>query len=219
MNNAVIIESPQPATGSIIWLHGLGASGHDFEPIVPELPNVITQSTRFIFPHAPERPVTINGGMIMRAWYDILGMDLTTKQDEAGIRESEKILHHYISQEIEKGIPSGRIILAGFSQGGAIALQTAIRYPVKLAGVMALSTYLPLIDSVAEEHHIINKNTSIFMGHGQSDPVIPLFQGKKSGEFLEKLGYPVEWHDYPMEHTVSFEEIGDINTWLQNCYA
>ena len=217
--DAIIINPPQPATASVIWLHGLGANGHDFEPIVSELPKNITCYTRFIFPHAPSRPITINGGMIMPGWYDIFGMDLTAQQDVQGIRESEKLVCHYLAQEIQQGIASQRIILAGFSQGGAIALQTGLRYPQPLAGIMALSTYLPLINTVAQERQLANQTTPIFMVHGQHDPVIALSHAQRSCAYLEELGYRVEWHDYPMAHQVNDAEINAIGYWLQTSFA
>jgi phospholipase/carboxylesterase len=215
--DAIIINPPQPATASVIWLHGLGANGHDFEPIVPELPRDITRYTRFIFPHAPSRPITINGGMVMPGWYDVFGMDLTVQQDTQGIRESEQIVCRYLAQEIKQGIAAQRIILAGFSQGGAIALQTGLRYPQPLAGIMALSTYLPLIDTVVQERQIANQTIPIFMAHGQQDPVIALLHAQRSHAYLEELGYRVEWHDYPMAHQVNAAEISDIGYWLQTC--
>ncbi|BAP55429.1 phospholipase/carboxylesterase [Thioploca ingrica] len=217
--DAIVINPPQPATASVIWLHGLGANGHDFEPIVPELPKDITRYTRFIFPHAPARPITINGGMIMPGWYDVFGMDLTVQQDVQGIRESEQIVHHYLAQEIEQGISTQRIVLAGFSQGGAIVLHTGLRYPQPLAGIMALSTYLPLIDTVAQERHPANQPTPIFLAHGQQDPVIALLHAQRSRTYLEQLGYRVEWHDYPMAHQVNAAEISDISHWLQASLA
>lgn len=212
--NAVVIEPPNLATASIIWLHGLGANGHDFEPIVPQLPKPLIHHTRFIFPHAPHRPITINASMVMPGWYDIYGMDLTAQQDAQGIRDSEKILCNYIAQEIERGISTKRIILAGFSQGGAIALHTGLRYPHPLGGIMALSTYLPLADTVENEIHTANQKMPIFMAHGQMDPVIAVKHGKNSATQLETLGYQVQWHSYNMEHNVNFEEIVDIGHWL-----
>jgi len=212
--NAVIIDPPKPATASVILLHGLGANGHDFKPILPALPKKMTDHTRFIFPHAPQRSISINGGMIMPGWYDVLGMDLTAQQDAEGIRDSEQILCRYVANEIERGIFAQRIVLAGFSQGGAIALHTGLRYPVPLAGIMALSTYLPLADTVENEIHATNRKTSIFMAHGQWDPVILFTQAERSRAELEKLGYPVEWHSYHIQHTLSPEEIVDIGKWL-----
>ncbi|EDN66958.1 Phospholipase/Carboxylesterase [Beggiatoa sp. PS] len=185
--NAVVIEPPESATASVIWLHGLGADGHDFEPIVPQLPKNLTAHTRFIFPHAPHRPITINGGMIMPGWYDVFGMDLTVKQDAQGIRDSEKILCNYIAEEMERGISTKRIVLAGFSQGGAIVLHTGLRYSHPLGGIVALSTYLPLADTVESEFHTANQQIPIFIAHGQADPVIAFEHGKNSAVKLENL--------------------------------
>ena len=211
---ALVIEPPLPATASVIWLHGLGADGHDFEPIVPEL-GLGDGPVRFIFPHAPQRPVTINGGYVMRAWYDITAPDLGQGQDEAGTRESERLLQAWIEHEMEQGIPAERIILAGFSQGGAIALHTGLRYPQKLGGIMALSTYLPLADTVADEKHAANADIPIFMAHGSDDPIIPLAFAAQSRDQLTSLGHTVEWHEYPMPHSVCMEEIQAISAWLQ----
>ncbi|RKZ41396.1 MAG: carboxylesterase [Candidatus Parabeggiatoa sp. nov. 3] len=213
-SNAVIIEPPKQARAAVIWLHGLGANGHDFKPILPALPKTMTDQTRFIFPHAPQRPITINGGMVMPGWYDVLGMDLTAQQDAKGIRDSEDILCHYITHEIERGILAQSIVLAGFSQGGAIALHTGLRYPIPLAGIMALSTYLPLADTLENEIHAANRKTSIFMGHGLWDPVILFSQAERSRAELEKLGYPVEWHSYQIQHSLNPDEIVDIGKWL-----
>jgi phospholipase/carboxylesterase len=212
--NAVVIEPPEHATASVLWLHGLGANGHDFEPIVPELPNHLTRHTRFIFPHAPQRAITINGGMVMPGWYDVANPNLTMQQDAEGIHDSERILHSYIAHEMKASIPASRIILAGFSQGGAIALQTGLRYPHTLAGILVLSSYLPLANTVAAEIHPANRNTPIFMGHGELDPVIGLVHAQASRELLETLGYRVEWHSYRMEHNVSTAEIIDLSRWL-----
>jgi phospholipase/carboxylesterase len=196
----------------VIWLHGLGADGHDFEPIVPELG--LTFAARFVFPHAPVRPVTINGGMAMRAWYDILGFDRKAAEDAAGIRASAAAVTELIDSEVERGMPAERIVLAGFSQGGAIALQTALREPRGLGGVLALSTYLPLASTLAAERSAANAGIPIFMAHGTADNVLPLALGEGSRRTLEALGYPVEWRTYPMAHSVSLEEIGAIGAWL-----
>ncbi len=213
-NNSIIIEPPETATSTIIWLHGLGASGHDFEPIVPQISSRITCHTRFIFPHAPHRPITINGGVVMPAWYDILSIDLPAQQDAQGIYDSEQMLCEYITQEIERGIDTQRIVLAGFSQGGVIALHTGLRYPLKLAGIMALSSYLPLAETLDKERHEANNHTSIFMAHGDSDPVISLKRAERSHSALKTLDYQVEWQTYPMQHSVCPEEIADISQWL-----
>jgi len=212
--DALVIEPQQPATAAVIWLHGLGADGHDFEPIVPEL-GLGDAPIRFIFPHAPQRPVTINMGYVMRAWYDITAPDLGQGQDEAGTRESERLLQAWIEHEIAQGIPAERIILAGFSQGGAIALHTGLRYRQKLGGIMALSTYLPLADTVADEKHAANADIPIFMAHGSDDPIIPLAFAAQSRDQLVSLGHTVEWHEYPMPHSVCMEEIQAISAWLQ----
>lgn len=211
---AVVIEPQSPADASVIWLHGLGADGHDFEPIVPEL-GLGEAPIRFVFPHAPERPVTINMGYVMRAWYDITAPDLSQGQDEAGTRESEQLLRRWIDHEIAAGIPAGRIILAGFSQGGAIALHTALRYPQRLGGIMALSTYLPLADTVADEKHAANTGLPIFMAHGRHDPIIPLSLAEQSRDQLIALGHPVQWQPYPMEHSVCMEEVQAMAAWLK----
>jgi phospholipase/carboxylesterase len=212
--NAFIIEPPRSATAAVIWLHGLGASGHDFEPIVPALPAVVRQHTRFIFPHAPHRSITINGGIVMPGWYDIMHVDLTAQQDAAGIQASAHLVYEYLAQIINQGIPSHRIILAGFSQGGAIALHAGLRYAAPLAGIIALSSYLPLADKVASECHTANSKVPIFMAHGQLDPVILLAQAQHSRAQLEQLDYSVEWHSYPTAHNVSALEIQELGNWL-----
>ena len=207
-----ITTGPAPRL-AVIWLHGLGADGHDFEPIVPELG--LPFAARFVFPHAPVRPVTINGGMAMRAWYDILGLDRSAAEDAAGIRASATAVTELIDHEIELGMPAERIVLAGFSQGGAIALQTALREPRRLGGVMALSTYLPLATTLAVERNVANAAVPIFMAHGQADNVLPLALGESSRRALEALDYRVEWHTYPIAHSVCFEEIVAIAAWLR----
>jgi len=212
--NAVVIEPTEQANASVIWLHGLGANGHDFEPIVQELSHTLTRHTRFIFPHAPHRPITINGGMVMPGWYDVIAMELPAQQDTQGIHDSEQILCQHVSQEIERGISTQRIVLAGFSQGGVIALHTGLRYAFPLAGIMVLSAYLPLSDTVEKEMHTANRQIPIFMAHGQYDPVISFSHGERSRTQLEKLDYEVEWHSYSMEHNVNAAEIVDISQWL-----
>ena len=206
-----IATGPAPRL-SVIWLHGLGADGHDFEPIVPELG--LTFAARFVFPHAPVRPVTINGGMAMRAWYDILGVDRSAAEDAAGIRASAAAVTELIDSEVERGMRAERIVLAGFSQGGAIALQTALREPRQLGGVLALSTYLPLASTLAAERSAANAGVPIFMAHGTADNVLPLTLGESSRRALEALGYRVEWHAYPMPHSVCLDEIVEIGAWL-----
>jgi phospholipase/carboxylesterase len=212
------IETGKNPAGAIIWMHGLGADGNDFVPIVGELGFDSAQAVRFVFPHAPMRPVTINNGFVMRAWYDVTFGDLegkSRKPDEQGVRDSEAQIGALIEREVKRGIPAGSIVLAGFSQGGAIALQTGLRYPEKLAGIMALSTYLPLAAALPQEASASNKNTSVFMAHGIFDPVVAYVMGTTSRVTLTGLGYNVEWHEYPMQHSVCAEEVADIGTWLR----
>ncbi len=199
---------------SVIWLHGLGADGHDFEPIVAELDFKNKEQTRFIFPHAPNIPVTVNNGMVMPAWYDIAAPQIDAEQDEKGMRHSAMQINQLIEAEIERGIDSKNIVLAGFSQGGAIALHTGLRFNQPLAGIMALSTYLPLDTFVSAEAAVANKNIAIFYAHGAQDPVIPISLAETSKEFLTQLGYKIDWHRYPMEHSVIPQEIDDISHWL-----
>ncbi|MFZ5863783.1 MAG: alpha/beta hydrolase [Nitrospirota bacterium] len=208
------IETGRNPTAAVIWLHGLGADGHDFEPIVPELRLPSALPIRFIFPHAPHRPVTINNGYVMRAWYDIRTAEFVQREDETGIRESEKTVQELIAREHARGVPSSRIVLAGFSQGGAIVLHVGTRYPERLAGIMALSTYLPLIESFAAEAHGANRNVPVFMAHGTEDPIIPLERGRMSADRLKVAGAEVLWRSYEMGHSVCIEEIGDIAAWL-----
>ncbi|MDH3282781.1 MAG: alpha/beta hydrolase [Gammaproteobacteria bacterium] len=200
---------------AVIWLHGLGADGHDFEPIVPALKIPTDPVVRFVFPHAPMRPVTINGGMVMRAWYDITGMEMVRNEDTAGIEQSAAQVRSLIAEQNRDGIPTARIILAGFSQGGAIALHTGLRYAEPLAGIMALSTYVPLKERLAQDATAANLGTPVFMAHGTYDPVIPLALGDESRKLLQQLGYAVEWRTYPMQHAVNPEEIDDIGRWLR----
>jgi phospholipase/carboxylesterase len=205
--DAIEIETgPHPAA-TVIWLHGLGADGHDFEPIVPELK--LPKPVRFVFPHAPVRPVTINQGMRMRAWYDIFQFG-GGPEDEAGIRASQKLLEGLIAAEKGK-----RIVLAGFSQGGAIVLQTALRFAERLAGVLALSTYLPIATKLAAERSEANHDLPVFMAHGQYDDIIPIDRARKSRDFLLDLKYKVEWHEYPMPHSVCAPELEDISRFLK----
>lgn len=197
---------------SVIWLHGLGADGHDFAPIAEQLnlPNI-----RFILPHAPSMPVTINNGYMMPAWYDLYGLTPGSQEDEEGIRKSQNYINSLIKIEIDKGISPSRIVLAGFSQGGAIALHTALRYPQKLAGVLALSTYLPLKSKLDTEVQLANADTPIFMAHGIYDDVISLETSKVSLNLLQNRQIPVIWHQYGMAHSVCIEEIDDIRNFLQ----
>lgn len=205
------------ATHSVIWLHGLGADGNDFVPVVTELERLGVSACRFIFPHAPQRPVTINGGMQMRAWYDITSLDFDQReQDAKGTEESQILVEKLIERENNRGISTDHIVLAGFSQGGAIALHTGVRHSQKLAGVMALSTYLPLADSVEEQRTSANQNTAYFMAHGLQDDVIAIQYAQASKEALEKLQYEIQWHTYPMGHSLSMEEIQDIASWLKS---
>jgi phospholipase/carboxylesterase len=211
---AIEIETGAGAQAAVIWLHGLGADGHDFEPIVPELVERHWPPLRFVFPHAPVRPITINGGMPMRAWYDISGLEIAQLQDEAGIRASIGLLHGLIEREQARGIASRRIVLAGFSQGGAIALAGGIRYAQPLGGIIALSTYLPIAEKTDAEAHPANRSTPIFMAHGTLDPTISHALGEMSRAYLAERGYAVEWHAYPMAHQVCGEEIADLRRWL-----
>ena len=212
--DAVIIEPACAHHASVIWLHGLGADGHDFEAIVPELRLPDHLGIRFIFPHAPVRPITINGGMAMRAWYDVRSPDLRQQEDAESIESSASLLSDYIESEIAQSIPSNRILVAGFSQGGAIALHAGLRYPSRLAGLLALSTYLPLPDRLQSEVHASNSDTPIMMAHGTLDPVIPVFQGKQSYEKLNLADHPITWHEYTMQHAVCPQEIRDISAWI-----
>ena len=223
MTDSVEIETGASPAGSVIWLHGLGADGHDFEPIVPELRIPAGLPLRFVFPHAPVRPVTINGGMAMRAWYDIFSLDREGPADEAGIRASGEILAGLVRRERERGIAAGRIVVAGFSQGGAIALHAALRYPERLAGLMALSTYLPLVASfeqeVVQNPQAANGDVPIFMAHGRFDPVLPFQAAVDSRDRLAAAGFSVEWHEYPMAHAVCPDEVAHIRTWLLSVFA
>jgi phospholipase/carboxylesterase len=209
------VETGPNPVATIIWMHGLGADGHDFEPIVPELARRGERPLRFVFPHAPVRPVTLNNGYRMRAWYDIISIQRGAAQDEAGIRASHAIVEALIRRENERGIPSSKIVLAGFSQGGAMALYSGTRYPEKLAGIMGLSCYMLLESRLAAERSAANQATSIFLGHGTQDPVVSLLLGEGTRRMLETQGYPVEWHAYPMQHSVCPEEVADIAAWLQ----
>jgi phospholipase/carboxylesterase len=208
------LETGRDPRTSIIWLHGLGADGHDFEPIVDEL-ELPPEPIRFVFPHAPMQPVTINGGMVMRAWYDIVSDDLTRREDANGVRASQALVEALIAREKARGTPAGRIVLAGFSQGGAIVLQTGLRHAERLGGIMALSTYLPIADSLPGEAHAANRGVPIFYAHGRQDPIIPLARAERSRELLVEQGCAVEWHLYPMPHAVCPQEISDIGEWLR----
>ena len=211
---SIELETAPNPTASVIWLHGLGADGNDFVPIVPELRLPVSVHVRFVFPHAPVRAVTINNGMRMRAWYDISAADLTNRADLAGVRESQAQLEALIERENARGMPSERIVLAGFSQGGAIALYTGLRHHERLAGIMALSTYLIATDKLATEASAANRNVPIFMAHGTADPVVRFEWGEASRRVLDAAGYPIDWHSYRMEHSVCLEEIQAIGAWL-----
>jgi len=204
---------------SVIWLHGLGADGHDFEPIVPYLGLSPATAVRFIFPHALIRPVTVNGGAVMRAWYDIIEISTSKSQDEAGISHSAGKIEALIASEISRGIPASKIILAGFSQGGAMALHVGLRYPEKLAGIMALSAYLLFPERLQSDHSKANSETPVFVGHGTQDEVVPLFLGEAVRSALQAGSWPVEWHSYPVPHSVSQPEITDIGRWMQGRFS
>jgi phospholipase/carboxylesterase len=208
----IILQTGKDPQHSIIWLHGLGADGQDFVPIAGELE--LPVAVRYIFPHAPLRPVTINGGFVMRAWYDIAGQNMDAQQDAAGIRASQSLVEELIAREVAHGIAPHHIFLAGFSQGGAIALHTALRQTVPLGGVLALSTYLPLAETAARELLEQSKATPVFMAHGRSDPIVPYTLGITSRDALLEFGYAVEWHEYAMQHSVCEEELRDIAAWL-----
>ena len=212
--DAVEVETGRAPTGAVIWLHGLGADGHDFEPIVPELVQPGERALRFVFPHAPIRPVTLNAGYAMRAWYDIAALDRRTAEDETGIRASQASIEVMIRRENARGIRSERIVLAGFSQGGAMALFAGTRYPERLAGMMGLSCYLVLAASLNAERVAANESTPIFLAHGTQDPVIPPVLGEHARHALQAAGYTVEWHSYDMPHAVCPQEIADIAAWL-----
>jgi phospholipase/carboxylesterase len=211
----IALDPPTAPDAAVIWLHGLGADGSDFVPIVEELRLPPAMAVRFIFPHARPRPVTINNGFVMRAWYDITSLGPDRVEDDAGIRESAEVVRSYIEKENARGIASERIVIAGFSQGGAIAFQAALRYPQRLGGVMALSTYLPLRESLAKEATPANREVPILICHGVRDPMVPAALGAASRDLLQGLGYKVEWKTYPMEHSVCMEEVLDISKWLQ----
>lgn len=212
---SIELETAPEPTAAIIWMHGLGADGADFVPIVRELDLTGCPGIRFIFPHAPTMPVTINNGYVMRAWYDILGTDIARTEDEAGLRQAQQSVEQLIEREKSRGIPAERIVLAGFSQGCAMAIQTGLRHPETLAGLLCLSGYVPLATAVAAERSAANQNTPIFMAHGRSDQVIPIDRAEKSRDLLQAVGYAVEWHEYRMQHSVCEEEVDDIGAWLR----
>ena len=217
---AIELTTGHNPVGTVIWMHGLGADGNDFVPVVKELGLPDSLPLRFIFPHAPMRPVTINAGYVMRAWYDIIEISsVERKVDEAGIRESQGAINAFIEREVTRGVAANHIVLAGFSQGGAIALQTALRHQQGLAGILALSTYLPLAASLEAEAGSANRAIPIFMAHGEQDTVIPISIAENSYKELGRHGYHVEWHEYPMPHSVSIEEITAIGVWLKRRFA
>jgi len=216
------IETAPKPSAAVIWMHGLGADGNDFAPIVPELRIANAPAIRFVFPHAPMMPVTINNGYVMRAWYDVSFGDLegkTKQADEKGVRASQAAIEQLIAREVSRGIAAEKIVVTGFSQGGAIALQTGLRHAEKLAGIMALSTYLPLAQSLATEAAPANRSIPVFYAHGTHDAVIPMAMAKASREALLAAGYKIDWHEYPMQHSVCVEEIGDISHWLSRVLA
>jgi phospholipase/carboxylesterase len=214
MLETIEVETAVMPNAAVIWLHGLGADGHDFEPMVPEIVHRGERAWRFVFPNAPIRPVTINGGMSMRAWYDLKGLDRKAAEDVAGFRHTDAQIRQLIAREVARGIPTNRIVLAGFSQGGAVSLYTSVRFPERLAGVLALSCYFPRESSFAAERAPGNDATPIFMAHGQGDTVLSLALGTQSRNFLKEQGYSVEWHEYPMGHAVCAAEITDIREFL-----
>ena len=204
---------------SIIILHGLGADANDFVPVAEQLDLRAIGDVRYVFPNAPVRAVTINGGMAMRAWYDILGVDLVRREDEAGLRQSVVDVQALIDREIAAGIPASRIVLAGFSQGCAMTLLAGLRAPQRLAGLVGMSGYLPLAATTAAERNAANHDVPVFLGHGRADPVVPIARGLAARDMLVELGHPVEWHDYPMQHSVCPEEIEDLHAWLLKVLA
>jgi len=213
------VETAPSPRAAVIWMHGLGADGYDFVDVPPALRLPESLAVRFVFPHAPMQPVTINGGMVMRAWYDIRPDAGARREDEPGLRQSQRQVEALIAREKARGVPAARIVLAGFSQGGAMALQTGLRHPERLAGIMALSCYLPLADLVAAEASAANRDVPIFLAHGTHDPLIPLTRARRARESLTGLGYAVEWHEYPMPHSVCDAEIRDIGAWLARILA
>ncbi|MBD9369969.1 carboxylesterase [Xanthomonas sp. XNM01] len=216
----MLLQTLEQETGpapqwTVLWLHGLGADGHDFAPLVPELVRPHWPALRFVFPHAPQRPITINGGMPMRAWYDIVAMDFAERADAAGVDESVAQVDALIAREAERGVPASRVLLAGFSQGGAITLAAGLRRSEPLAGLIALSTYLPGGDAAASARHPNAVAQPVFMAHGDGDPVVPLRYGQASAAALERVGLEVDWHRYPMAHQVCAEEIAALGDWLE----
>ncbi|MCE2644488.1 MAG: alpha/beta hydrolase [Burkholderiaceae bacterium] len=217
--DAIELQTRPDPDATVVVLHGLGADGYDFVPIVKELETLGVPPARFVFPHAPTMPVTINGGYVMRAWYDILGTDLVRREDEAGLRSSQAAIEALLGREMARGIAPGRIVLAGFSQGGAVTLQVGLRQTEPLAGLVVLSSYLPLAAQAAAERHEGSRSVPIFMAHGTQDPVVPLARGTAARDQLQQLGYAVEWHEYPMPHSVCAEEVEAIAAFLRRVLA
>lgn len=215
----VVVHGAAEPTHAIIWLHGLGASSDDFPPVVPYLGLDSSLAIRFVFPQAPERPITINNGMVMPGWYDIKGMDLVDKEDLPGMTESNATLERLVKEQIDQGVPSSNIIIAGFSQGGAVAYYTGLRSQYKFAGIMALSTYMPFAGAAEAEHSKVNLTTPVLAMHGLHDPVVPLTIGKQSADAVKALGYPLEWKGYPMEHNVIPEQLTDIGDWINRVFG
>lgn len=215
--STITVETASNPTVSIIWMHGLGADGNDFVPIVKELDLSGCGAIRFVFPNAPRIPVTVNGGYVMPAWYDIRSSDLVNREDEAGLRSSQAAIEALIEIELARG--AKKIILAGFSQGCAMTLQTGLRYAKTLAGLICLSGYLPLHQVVAQERSVASQTVPIFMAHGSLDPVVPFDRALQSRDILNNLGYHIEWHEYAMQHTVTMEELVDIGNWLRQVLA
>ncbi|MDO9400651.1 MAG: carboxylesterase [Polaromonas sp.] len=213
------VETAANPTATVLWMHGLGADGQDFVPVAQELSLAAVGPVRFVFPNAPVIPVTLNGGYPMPAWYDILGAELTQRQDEQGMRRTQGAINTLIARETARGIAASRIVVAGFSQGCAMALMTGLRYPERLAGIMGLSGYLPLLATLAAERSPANHGLPVFLGHGRRDGMVPLAAGAATRDALTALGYPVDWHEYDMEHSVCMEEIADINRWLLRVLA
>ena len=217
---AIEIETGAKPRHAVIWLHGLGADGHDFEPIVGELDLAGLPPIRFVFPHAPMRAVTINAGYVMRAWYDIVSVDFSQRrEDPEGVIQSAQQLEALIARENSRGVPDQNLLLAGFSQGGAIALHTGLRHPQRLAGILALSTYVPLSDRIDDEAHEANRDIPILQAHGEHDGVIPHDFGRQSADLLRAMGYALEWRSYPMEHAVCLDELRDISSWLRGRFT
>lgn len=217
--DALEIETALDPDAAVVWMHGLGADGHDFEPIVPELGLPARPGIRFVFPHAPLRPVTINQGHVMRAWYDVRALAGVRREDEAGVRQSARQIEALMERERQRGIAPRRLVLAGFSQGGAMALHVALRHPERLAGVLALSCYLPLASTLATEASPANRDVPIFWAHGVHDPMLPLAMAEQGREQVGSLGYRIEWHQYSIPHSVSAEEIADVARWLGRVLA